>query len=690
MPKNRSKDSNKDYKKAGRKDHPKKEEYGDLSYGYQGKPKGDDKPITGLSVKSLKGLPHAAFSVQADPYTSALPGSEPYAIINQFNKTIGGSYGGARNLDGGNVQQYANSLRSKLLNATDSMLLKLGINYHYIPVRYPYIINASGQKVQATASDGYPGKALIDEQRRAIAEATSVLQSTTFTQMAIYNYVVATDMPMGSAVSDTAEGINYPIYSDLNDVLFATLRYYQIFLLKVLGVIDWHNSFRLKMGTMIKSAWNREVPRLNSLFGLFKKKSFLSLINSLSMSLPGEYVDREFALQFAKTCLVPSRRANAITEPLLETEVMYNMPAHFEVYIKTGSGSSAEYTQVFSQELDFQRVVAGIEGAVTFDQAVESIMDYLSAEKTLAWARAGEAAQAPTNDNKRFNFVRANFDVIQECMTVFKQAFSDVREVLDTCARTGLVTWYKGFRPSIVNSDDAPLFRNLIVDDIYRLACGGSNRVDFDTNTKRYRTWTMWNMYDGISEFDVYSGGAFLTFSFKEIHNTDDVDLTLTYLPVCLTVVTQDDSRPSIVSVTRKGVEYTTSTATVTLSSYLGTRRLVPLSTQNSLQANVLTVPYPTNPSDVNQVNSDLSFLIRSFVQVTGLCNATNGSNPDVLYQDPDLISVYQIEIEDITNEMVAYARANSPFRGAVNTQGIIGFLGTVAAGSHTTKMEEK
>lgn len=96
-----------------------RQEYGSISYGYQGKPIGDKAPNYEISVKSLKGLHGSSYSVQADPYTAALPGSEPYAVLNVFNKTVGGFYGGDKNIDGGNVQQYANSLRSKFLNFCD-------------------------------------------------------------------------------------------------------------------------------------------------------------------------------------------------------------------------------------------------------------------------------------------------------------------------------------------------------------------------------------------------------------------------------------------------------------------------------------------------------------------------------------------------------------------------------------------
>lgn len=146
-------------------------------YGYQGRPLGDSRPNIGLSIKSLRNMPKSSYSVIADPYTAALPGSEPYALLNQFNRTIGGEYHGLKNLDGGNVQQYANSIKSKLLTVADFLKVNVGVNYHYIPTKP---IN------QGEVFNGnYAGKSLIDEQRKSISEATSILQSTTFTQVAM-------------------------------------------------------------------------------------------------------------------------------------------------------------------------------------------------------------------------------------------------------------------------------------------------------------------------------------------------------------------------------------------------------------------------------------------------------------------------------------------------------------------------
>lgn len=114
----------------------KRQDYMD-NYKYErgGNPTEDKDVKNYLSTKALSGLPHSSYSVTADPYTAALPTSEPYPLIARFNKAVGGNFAGVANIDGGNVQQYANSTRSKFLKYFDFMKLKISLNYRYLPSR---------------------------------------------------------------------------------------------------------------------------------------------------------------------------------------------------------------------------------------------------------------------------------------------------------------------------------------------------------------------------------------------------------------------------------------------------------------------------------------------------------------------------------------------------------------------------
>lgn len=217
-------------------------------YRAKGTPKSEGSVKDLISIKALKNLPHSSYSVTADPYTASLPTSRPYNIINGFNATVGGQYMGVDNIDGGNVQQYANSLKSAFLKYPDAIRTQLNLNYRYLPIKDP-----------ATPKIGDRGAGLVDEMIQSIAEALSVLKSTTYTQMAINGYSVVTDMSCGSITKTapkTTDG-KARIYKGSDNpsaVYYLIATYYQIVWQELINTINWHNSFRMKQGTMIRNS----------------------------------------------------------------------------------------------------------------------------------------------------------------------------------------------------------------------------------------------------------------------------------------------------------------------------------------------------------------------------------------------------------------------------------------------------
>lgn len=654
---------------------PRNQDYMDnIQYGANGHQTGEGNVDNLIATKSLSKLPKSSYSVQADPYDAALPVSAPYPMLAKFNKAVGGSYAGDDNIDGGNVQQYANSTRSKFLAFFDFMKMKISLNYRYMPSRLAQLPTTEGP-------DGpYVGSGLVDQARQSIAEATSVLQATTFTQMAIYNYAVETDIPMGTARRTAKkykgkDGVEHTVYlyTDLSDVIYATTRYYQTFLQDVINTLNWHNSFRLKMGTCIRSSWNRETPSLNSLFSLFKKKSWTALVDSVMLALPGEYVDVEWAKQANALALMPSRRSNSITDPVLELQTRLIHPGVFKMWILDSTGEITGNGPFYDDAIDMVKTI--LTGGTPATQqisvwdALDDINNHLSAEYAMAWARSSDENKLTVEtDNAYFNYVKYRLDVLSLCMTTFKTKFNDVREVLDVVSRTGLVTWSKGFRPSITRDTDAALFDNKIVDDVYQMVFSGANNVHIDTHTKRWRTYTLWNMYSGIPEYDSKSGGAFLTFSGKNIDTADDVDYVFKYVPQMFmadeTILTSSDTGVVVNTVARDGATAYIKAKVVNGATNVSLARLFPLDSMSNY-----TIKIPVLYGELD--NEHRSTMIKTLTQVFGM-GQINGE--DTVYIEPDLLAIYDIEINDITNDCIAYARSNAPFKGATQYEGNLGF----------------
>lgn len=643
--------------------------------GFDGPPSKEGEVRVHIAIVGMRGLPKNSFSVIANPNEAALPASGPYPMLNKFNPVINAMFAGEDNLDGGNVQQYANSIRSKMLYYFDYARLKVKINYRYLPIA-PVKPNEDGNLPKE-----YPGRALIDEMRKSIAESTSILSSTTFHLLAINNFAVITDMPMGSAkltdISAERDG-SVMAYTNVTDVLYAMSIYYQTLLQDINSTFLWHNAFRLKMGVMIRNAWDREVAALNALFGLFNKSSFLNLMKSISLSFEGEYFDKDFADQIADASFIPSRRSNSLTDPLMELQPMFSHPSVFKVVVLSGGRLATtvdgqliydDASMVFPNPL---YTGSGSEPqSITIWEVTEKIRDYLSAQATALWGRRIYASgELFIGDTARFNVVQELFKRVTDAFTYFKPLWSDYRECLDTMSRTGTLTWRTHYVPQVTKENDSLTFRNMIINNIYQAVMGGPNKLEFSKETKRWRGWTKWNMYDGIPAYDVKQGGFFISVSCKDpVGDTDGEEIP--YLPVAFSP--WENKAGALFMTSRNGYEAAVSYEDTPIAETRVISRLAPLASQTNLVLRVPVLKYANN-SDLTAGHQDT--LYKTLCDMFGVAKIEYSETEADYAVDPDLLAVYQIEYEDITNVATAYARANAPFRGTTSEEGVLGFWG--------------
>lgn len=635
-----------------------------------------------LSRKSLKDLPKTPISIYADPYTNSLPGSVPYALLNQFNKILGGRYSGDKNIDGGTTMQYSNSVTSKFLNIFDTAMMKLGLNYRYLPI---------------LASDTSRGQAMVDEMRKAIAEVCSTLAATTFSSQNIYYYAVETDLPMGSAVPINVGSGNIPMYNEIQDVIYAMGIMYQLMIQSVTLVFNQFNAFRLKEGEMLRMSFNRETPGLNGFFSLMNKKAFLGLWDSLAYTIEGEYVDTDFMVQSNMLGLIASRRSESMNDPLLEIVSTFNFPSKFKTYafaipaIQIGTSTTVG-APVF--DLDDLVYVNSLGTAETFQEALSNLAVKCTANDTLKWVRHDIMN---VSDNTRYNSMKNSLDTITYCMTIFKTAFNDFRSVLDIVNRSGINQWKKNVKLKVINDTDSVIVQNLIVDNIYQLVLSGDEKVVFDDNTKRWSVFTLWNQYYGIPEHDTYSGGIFITLSTKTRDSGGSSDSNINYLPIAFSVKTSDYETICRL-VNRRGFDIPLTYSIVTMSDNYAYSRLVPLNSQNTYQLRVPTVIIK-DKDDFDRIDEDddgqqdlllgrvrRSFIYKFMLQVFGVASVPVSytvveGGTDIITSDygldSDIFSVYDLQVTDFTNEVITYARSKGPFIVNSVDSSNLGFYGT-------------
>lgn len=618
------------------------------------RPNAEKDVDTSISYKSLKGLPRSGSSItpKLDPYTEILPGSNPYALLNSLNRVSGGSYAGQDNLDGGNVRQFLTSERSAFLHCFDTILLRMQVNYRYLPI---------------ADDDTTRGRQYAREMVRAISEITSLASATTYTSLVANDYVVESTIPYFS--NETGKEVQVKSAQVANPVgLYFWLIYYQLILSSVSASIANFNKCRSAFGTMMDMSFNRETPRLNSFFGLLKKKSFLAQLDSLCYTLEGEYFDVEWMQQFNMMTALLSRRADAMTEPLLEIGATLTLPSKFT--LKYPDSSSSSYTLVYDHStLDTMADNLGGElpapyTFTSFSGMLSILNKLLSVNDTLYWARNYETE--PMTESERFNLISDIFKVITNAMNYFKPAMSDLRTVLDVLQRVSVNHWVKGVRMKVTKDTDVHADRYLIVEHIYQQIGGGSHSITWNPVTYRWSGHSLWNMYLGIPEYDSKSGGAFLSFSLKE-YPDNTPKAALEYLPVAIHATTGQFE-----AVNRLGTAVNLAVTQFDPTINPTSARLVPLPDMDVK----MNIPGPVEPITDPL---DASMIMNACIKVFGSYNTSSGvvtSSTDIAVE-PDNLCFVSYEVEDLSSDMITYARTKGPFVVNTGDKASIGFLGT-------------
>lgn len=625
-------------------------------------PNAEKSVQTLISVKSMKNLPRSGSSYQPklDPNTTVLPGSDPYSILNGLNRAIGGRYDGDDNLDGGNTYQFNTSEKSTFLHAFDAFRMDAKLKYRFLRIK-PFEKN----------SKYFPGLGIEQEMARALGENISAANATTFTNLAAFTYYVTGNMPTG----ETGTGLTREIAGNPHALLtWAT--YYQIFWQNVSGTVAGFNKLRTNFGTMMRASWNREVSRLNAYFGLLQKKSFMQYLDSIGYSIQGEYFDIDWMRQANMLTALTSRRANALTEPILELTCCHEMPS-LKLETKTGAEPSATWTTVFDSskidEIFYNAVLTGDQvdeqghrsndayPHANMEEAMATFQKLFSIEDTLKWARQKESASNPLlNDTSRFNDINALLRALVSAINYFKPLMADFRTLLDVCGRVGSNTWSKTARPKVIRDTDIPMMRNLTLENLFSVGFSGNKRIVWNPTTYRWKGATLWNMYTGVPEYDSKSGGAFLSFSLKDVSAPADAapDLAKTafgYIPTIMSV------GATVYAVNRLGTEVPIESKPGDTADNVTLNRLIVLPTY------ALEVQVPTATTALVE---DASHLMSACLKVFGMCKI-NGDTAC----DPDLVAFVEFEIEDLSNTMITYARVNAPLRNTLSETTSMGFM---------------
>jgi hypothetical protein len=587
-----------------------------------------------LNASSFKDLQKSGdINPPVDPETEASKGSKPYALLAQTNRVFDTSYGGEDNTRGNTMIQVSNSNTSKLLTTFDSGNIEILVNYLYLAM-----VNTDKNQAINTQM----GKAYDDAFSKVASQITSELPF------------------LKSTISCTT----MPTVDENNRGIFAT--WYQAALQNLASIPSKFRQLMSLEQELLDMSYNRETAPLTSLFGLFKKAAFRAAINSLSTLTVGNYIDKDWLYQTNTLTMVPSRKSCSMRDPLLTVIATHKMPTGVTI-------TDISEEEVFnSADYNIDVTLDGVTTNYTIETLTTQILRMFDQKNILEWARSLYNKTISTTYNEYYNEVKAYIDAFTSMMTPFSADVAEFNTVLEKMNQIGLNNWVKDITFNVDKIPEVPVTFNKLAYDIYKSCYANSSEMYYDNTTFKWKAFTVWDQFLGIPKFDNKQGGAFLAFSVRSIPDktVDELYTDSKYLlPILFRVADAAEfvnRLGDVAELTFESLDSTEIDADDTLS------RLNPLKlAEMSLKVPLLNLSaasgYPSNLiSEGLRLMNTLFGYGRVSIDASNYTTVLNG----------DIVFLIDFEMVDITNAMINYTRAYSPFRVQTpDGKRVVGFI---------------
>lgn len=614
-----------------------------------------------LQAKAYRDLSNIrVIDVKADPNAEMSYGAFPYTIIGKTNPVLDASYPGRENIAGNSITLIQNdTTTSQLMNVFDVGVVCKKLNYNYLPIR-PNEVNVA-----------YAGEMI-----KSIEQAVSFGFSTMLTQLKFTQSEYHTDQPIPSQYLD-AQSSGTGIARTLKPAAgyFAAMIHYQCVLQALVQPISKYIELRSLEKEMMRMSFRTEAPLLTQLFGLFKKKSFIAEINTIGTVVINEYFDINWYKQNNTLQCVPSRKTKGMVDPLLTIVATHAIPR-----LKIDSSYDSDDLATGSQAtlLD-PETLKYTTGSMKLEKLIENVTKLMNPAYILRFVRLMNHNALPTpaqgetvvtSTSAYGEAVKNYLSYIARFAAQFSTAMSDIRTFLDKLSQSGMVYWKKGVAFFVDKIEQLEPHYNALLNDVFAATYSGADKVVFDNATKRWRAWAFWNKYVGIPEFDRLSGGCFLTFGLRDIQPTAtdgtsvDFNSSTGLIPVLFST---DSADTSSLIVTRLGASDHLVKGSINNNSLINNHYLSRLNVMNnstiSLKQPTIDITISDTVKQAKYASAALLFIGNVFGY--GSTTTTTGGSTTIVDQllDPDYVAFIDLEIEDVSNQMIVYARNYAPFR---------------------------
>lgn len=633
------------------------EAYNDNNYQAPSPEKYSDNSET-LQAKAYRDLSNiGVIDVKADPNAEMSYGSFPYTIIGKTNPVLDANYPGRENIAGNSITLIQNDTTTSLLmNTFDVGMINKKINYNYLPIRATELNVA------------YAGECI-----KSIEQAVSFGFSTMLTQLPFASQTYKTDMPIPDQYVVSGSGINRVLSKAAG--YYAAMIHYQCVQQALVQPISKYIELRSLEKELMRMSFRTEAPLLTQLFGLFKKSSFISEVNTIGTVVINEYFDVAWYKQNNTLQCVPSRKTKGMVDPLLTIVATHAIPR-----LKIGSTYDSDdlATQTTATLLDPEDFTLKTGVAVKLETLIENAIKLMNPAYILKFVRQMNHNALPVGAINTISAygeaVKAYLSYIARFAATFSTAMSDIRTFLDKLDQSGMIYWKKGVSFFVDKIQQLEPHYNALLNDVFAATYSGADKVRYDAATKRWRAWAFWNKYTGIPEFDRVSGGCFLTFGLRDIQTTDSDGQTVDFnsssglIPILFSTYSGDTSS-MIVSRLGKALPITKGSitnASLDTDHYL--KRLnVMKNTTISLKEPLIDVTSANDSATAALASAVLLFIGNVFgygsTTITEEVEGETVVTPTDKILDPDYVAFIDLEIEDVSNQMIVYARNYAPFR---------------------------
>lgn len=609
-----------------------------------------------LQAKAYRDLENiGVIDVKADPNAELSHGAFPYTIIGRTSPVLDASYPGYANIAGNSITQIQNdTTTSQLMNVFDVGVICKKINYQYLPIVNDVGINLA-----------YAGEMI-----KSIEQAVSFGFSTMLTQLQFTQDTYHTDLPIPAQyIISGSGGVSRELAKPAG--YYAAMIHYQCVLQSLVQPISKYIELRSLEKEIMRMSFRTEAPLVTQLFGLFKKSSFIAEVNTIGTVVINEYFDVNWYKQMTTLQCVPSRKTKGMVDPLLTIVATHAIP---RLEIGTSYDSDGLKTGDSAKLLNPDTLMFET-GALKLEQCIERVTKLMNPAYILRFLRLlnrnalptpGSGQEACSTISAYGEAVKTYLSYIARFAASFSTAMSNCRTFLDKLSQSGLTYWKKGVAFFVDKIVQLEPHYNALLNDVFAATYAGADKVIFDAQTKRWRAWAFWNKYTGIPEFDRVSGGSFLTFGLRDIQanasdgSTVDFNGSAGLIPI---LFVPGNSYTSSLIVTRGGASAAIAAKSLNNAALAADHCLARLNVMNN---NVISIKEPVITTIISDAGKRAKFCSAAILFLGNTfgfgCTKYNDTYPDNVI-DPDYVAFIDLEIEDVSNQMIVYARNYAPFR---------------------------